>query len=328
MKQYKLQPYVLGLRTTEKCNVGCYHCSISATPNGEDMELSMGLKAIEEASSIGIKLLHLSGGEPLLYENLVQFAEKGHQCGMEVEIVTSTYTNKGVNNHDILEKLAQNGLQTVMISYDDAHARNVDEEQFASFVKKSFELGLFVCVFVTEGSHTTLNVKEIKGICKRYGINPEKIEWSASIYQYFGRGTSKQDKKYSINLEYYKCPYVMPVPTLRPNGEMLLCPCSILDSKNFVVGNYKMNSLSQIFKNLLNNKIYKNLAVSGQQKALEKLGIAQNEIPLDMCQACELYLKITENPVQLNKINSNGDELFVDYEALLTPHKIFISNYF
>ena len=328
MKQYKLQPYVLGLRTTEKCNVGCYHCSISAIPNGSDMPLSMGLMAIEEAASLGIKLLHLSGGEPLLYENLVQFAEKGHQCGMEVEIVTSTYTSKGIKNHNILEKLAKNGLRTVMISYDDAHARKVDEKQFVAFLRKSFELGLFVCVFVTEGIHTTLNTKEIKEICIKHDVDADKIEWSTAIYQYFGRGMSKQDEKNSRDFEYFKCPYVMPVPTLRPNGDVLMCPCSVLDSKNFILGNVRKNSIKQIFNNMLNNKIYRNLAENGQQKAIEKLGIPQQKIPFDMCQACELYLKATEIPEQLEKINSNNNELFVDYEALLTPHKNFIDKYY
>jgi len=328
MKQYKLQPYVLGLRTTEKCNVGCYHCSISATPNGADMPLSMGLKAIEDAAKLGIKLLHLSGGEPLLYENLVQLAEKGHKCGMEVEIVTSTFTEKANNNHDVLENLVNNGLQTVMISYDDAHARNVSEKQFVSFVKKSFELGLFVCLFVTEGKHTTLNIKEIKEICLNNGIDPEKIEWSAAIYQYFGRGTSKQSEIFSQKLDYYKCPYVMSVPTLRPNGDMLLCPCSVLKSKNFVVGNYNEQSLQEIITNLQDNKIYRNLAKYGQQKTLVNFDIPKNQIPLDMCQACERYLQETEKQFNLDKINLNGKELFVDYEALLTPHKIFIDKYF
>jgi organic radical activating enzyme len=328
MKQYKLQPYVLGLRTTEKCNVGCYHCSISATPNGADMPLSMGLKAIEDAAELGIKLLHLSGGEPLLYENLVQLAEKGHRCGMEVEIVTSTFTEKNSSNHDILENLAKNGLQTVMISYDDAHARNVSENQFVSFIKKSFQLGLFVCAFVTEGKHTTLNIKEIKEICIKHDIAPDKIEWSAAIYQYFGRGTSKQAEKFSQTFDYFKCPYVMPVPTLRPNGDMLLCPCSVLKSKNFVVGNYNKQSLQEIFMNLQNNKTYRNLAEYGQQKALENLNIPINQIPLDMCQACERYLQETEKQFNLDKINLNGKELFVDYEALLMPHKIFINRHF
>ena len=119
MKQYKLQPYVLGLRTTENCNVGCYHCSISATPNGADMPLSMGLKAIEDAAKLGIKLLHLSGGEPLLYENLVQLAEKGHKCGMEVEIVTSTFTEKENNNHEILENLDVEYVRVVNKRFDE-----------------------------------------------------------------------------------------------------------------------------------------------------------------------------------------------------------------
>lgn len=325
---YKLQPYVLGLRTTEKCNVGCYHCSISATPNGEDMPLDLGIRAIEEVSKFGVKLLHLSGGEPLLYNNLIQFAQKGFECGMEVEIVTSTFTKKGISNLDILEKLAKNGLKTVMISYDDAHARNVNESQFIEFVKKSFELNLYVCVFVTEGKHTTLNIKEIKEICLQNNINPDKIEWISAIYQYFGRGTTKQIEKFSDKIEYSKCPYIMPVPTVRPNGDVLLCPCSVLDSKNFVIGNLNSNSLLKIFENLLNNKIYRNLAEYGQQKSLENLGLKNSEIPIDMCQACELYLQTTENKVFLEKITPNSTELFVDYDALLMPHKIFIDRYF
>lgn len=329
MKSYLLKPYVLGLRTTEKCKVGCYHCSISATPDGDDMPLELGIKAIEDAAKQGIKLLHLSGGEPLLYDNLIKFAQKGHECGMEVEIVTSTFTNNGISNIDILEQLAINGLQTVMVSYDDAHARNVSENQFIEFIKKSFELNLYVCVFVTEGKHTTLNIKEIQQICIQNNINVEKIEWISAIYQYFGRGTSKQISKFGDTIEYSKCPYVIPVPTVRPNGDVLLCPCSILNSKNFIIGNLNSHDLVQIFDNLANNKIYLNLAKNGQQKCLENIGYTASEIPIDMCQSCEQYLKATEIPDIYEKIeNTNNNNLFVDYEALLTPHKIFIDKYF
>jgi MoaA/NifB/PqqE/SkfB family radical SAM enzyme len=325
---YKLKPYVLGLRTTEKCNVGCYHCSISATPNGKDMPLELGIRAIEDAAEYGIKLLHLSGGEPLLYDNLIQLAQTGHRNGMEVEIVTSTFTTKGVNNLNILEQLARNGLRTVMISYDDAHARNVSELQFIDFVKQSLDLNLYVCVFVTEGKHTTLNIKEIKQICIQYGIEPNKIEWISAIYQYFGRGESKQIEKFAENIEYSRCPYVIPVPTVRPNGDILLCPCSVLDSKNFVVGNLLSDSLFEIYNNLMGNKIYRNLAQYGQQKCLENLGCENHEIPIDMCQACEQYLQMTEKSEYYERLKSNHDKLFVDYEALLMPHKIFINKYF
>ena len=135
---YKLKPYVLGVRTTDRCNVGCYHCSISATPYGADIALGLAFNVIEKAADYGIGLLHLSGGEPLNYPYLFDLVKKGKECGMIIEMVTSTFTKLNEDNVQILQGLVQHGLSTIMISYDDAHSRNVPIQHFCNFVRKIY----------------------------------------------------------------------------------------------------------------------------------------------------------------------------------------------
>ena len=183
--------------------------------------------------------------------------------------------------------------------------------------------------FCTEDIRSNLNTDEIKKFCTLYGVNIENIEWITSIYQYVGRGLSdivsydKHIKRYS------RCPYVNVVPTIRPNGDILLCPCSVFNSTNFVVGNIFVKNFSEIMEDFENNLIYKFLAKYGPQKSLDILEVNRNDIPYDMCQCCEKYLLLTEYSNYRAKLEENIknigiNNLIVDYEGLMSPHKRYL----
>jgi MoaA/NifB/PqqE/SkfB family radical SAM enzyme len=330
---YILKPYVLAIRTTERCNVGCYHCSISATPNGSDIPLNLACSIIKKAADYGIGMLHLSGGEPLNYPYLVDLVKKGKECGMMIEMVTSTYTTPNKDNTDILYDLVKHGLNSIMLSYDDAHARNVEVGSFCNFIKKAQNLGVDICVFATEGIHTELKTDIIKQIIQSYDVEIDNIDWATSMYQYTGRGIAKLASDNPQNKFNYRCPYVNVVPTIRPNGDILLCPCSVLNSTNFIIGNVYQNDFYEIMERFIKSTIYRCLAKFGPQKSLEILGLNQDEIPYDMCQCCEKYLCLTESAVYklILKANNqlfNDENLFVDFNALLIPHKRFLNTRF
>lgn len=334
MNNYKLKPYVLGLRTTEKCNVNCFHCSLSAQNSGQEIDLNIARNAIAEAFEYGIGLIHFSGGEPLLYTHLFSLVSKCSEIKVAFEITTSCFTHSNNDNSHILEYLKDNGCFCVMLSYDDAHAIKVPVEQLVLFVKKALSLNLRLSLFIIEDEKMKINVNSIRHSFIQHKINTSNINFCRSTICFTGRATtllSKELELYDESSNFPRCPYVLTVPTIIPSGEFTLCPCASLSSRKFVLGKYPNESVYEILSRYENAIEYKFLSKHGPQKALHKIGIRVSEIPSDMCQACNLYLKLIEiqeyvEELRQISLTDNLDILTVDYEALLKPHKYYLDN--
>jgi|APSaa5957512622_1039677.scaffolds.fasta_scaffold78916_1 hypothetical protein len=59
------------IRITNKCTMGCSHCMVDATPEGEHMAFSTFLQCLTFACKIGSQMVFLTGGEPTLHPELV-----------------------------------------------------------------------------------------------------------------------------------------------------------------------------------------------------------------------------------------------------------------
>ena len=332
-QKIKLKPYTLVIRTTERCNVGCYHCSISATPKGNDLPVDIALNAINEAKQTGLNRVHFTGGEPLLYDNLSDLISLTKELGMFTDVTSSTFTKSGEDTLQLLNKLKDGGLECVMLSYDEPHSRKVSIEQFTEFAKQSQNLGMHVCVFVTEGGNTTFKTADLKKAFVEENINIEKIEWTVSEYQFEGRGEKFIELAEQNEEEHYcRCPYVMAVPTLNPNGDVLLCHMARFKTKNFVVGKYPEEKLETILNRMEHSVLYRYLSKHGPQQSLRNLGFAKNEVPNDMCRACEKYLTTLETDEYKSKLNDlllndNLSEIEVDMKSVLPIYQRYLSEY-
>jgi organic radical activating enzyme len=329
----KLKPYTLIIRTTERCNVGCYHCSISATPKGFDLPLETGLQALRDAKSNGLNRVHFSGGEPLLYDHLQDLINLTNELEIFADITSSTFTKNGEDTLQLLENLYQSGLKCVMLSFDEPHSKKVTIEQFTQFTKRSQNLGMHVCVFVCEGGNTSFKTEDLKAEFVKENIDVERIEWTVSQYQYEGRGSENIHLAQQNEGEAYcRCPYVMAVPTLNPDGKVSLCHMSRFKTKNFVVGTYPDESMATILDKMETNPIYRYLSKYGPQQSLRNLGFERSEVPNDMCKACEKYLtKLEEDEyiVRLNELIVDDDltEIEVDLKAIMPIYQRYILEY-
>ncbi|MGQ9478676.1 MAG: radical SAM/SPASM domain-containing protein [Thermoproteota archaeon] len=59
-------PLYLTWLVTERCNLKCRHCYASSRPWSGELETDRVLKLVGEMGEIGVKYLHITGGEPLL----------------------------------------------------------------------------------------------------------------------------------------------------------------------------------------------------------------------------------------------------------------------
>jgi heme b synthase len=92
---------VLAWEVTRRCNLSCVHCRASATDAPGEGELSTEecLSLIDDILEVGKPILILSGGEPLLREDLFQLAGYAVEKGLRVAL--------GTNGTLITEEVAQ-----------------------------------------------------------------------------------------------------------------------------------------------------------------------------------------------------------------------------
>lgn len=119
-----LKPVVFW-NVTYRCNLSCIHCYISASSQHPSEELSTNeaLRVIGELAEVGVPLVVLSGGEPLVREDFWTILGELRDHGLPVALST----NGTLISKDVAEGLARREVSYVGVSLDstdpDAHDR-------------------------------------------------------------------------------------------------------------------------------------------------------------------------------------------------------------
>jgi len=151
----ELRPIVVW-NMTNRCNLRCVHCYISAEDRRYSAELSTAQARafIEDVAEMGCPVLLFSGGEPLLREDIFELGEYAARLG--VRPVVST--NGTLITREVAERLAAAGFQYVGISIDGAEATHDRFRQAAGAFRRSVE-GIKHCLAagVKAGVRLTVN---------------------------------------------------------------------------------------------------------------------------------------------------------------------------
>ncbi|MEA2101091.1 MAG: radical SAM protein [Thermodesulfobacteriota bacterium] len=109
-------PFILAWEITKACNLNCLHCRASAGKNKPPDELSTseGFNFLEELKHAGTKMVILTGGEPLIRDDIFELAEYGTSLGLRMTLAT----NGSLVNKDIAAKIRESGIQRVSVSLD------------------------------------------------------------------------------------------------------------------------------------------------------------------------------------------------------------------
>ena len=85
------------LKITDRCDLRCSHCFVSATQVGEDMAASVLRRAIKRLRAAGVANVTITGGEPLVHPELTEIFDDLIAAGLDVTVCTN-----GVNLSDAL----------------------------------------------------------------------------------------------------------------------------------------------------------------------------------------------------------------------------------
>lgn len=102
------------IEVTHQCMLKCVHCSSRAgTSVKREMSLETCNDIIQQAHVLGAKNVAISGGEPLLWENLEKTIEFAHQLGLHTTVYSSGASDSFSEKFKLL---TEKGLDRVIFS--------------------------------------------------------------------------------------------------------------------------------------------------------------------------------------------------------------------
>lgn len=112
----EFMPKWIAWEVTRRCNLKCVHCRSSSNMESHDGEFTLAesRRLIDDISSYAKPVLVLSGGEPLLREDLFDIASYGTSKGLRMCIAT----NGTLVTDEICKKMKESGIRIVSLSLD------------------------------------------------------------------------------------------------------------------------------------------------------------------------------------------------------------------
>jgi len=107
--------------TTRNCNLACVHCRASATTGPHTGELNTGeaLRLLDQIAQVGRPIVILTGGEPLLRDDIFDIAAYGSRKGLRMVMAP----NGTLVTEEIAHRLVACGIKRISISLDGATAQ-------------------------------------------------------------------------------------------------------------------------------------------------------------------------------------------------------------
>ncbi len=181
---------------TKRCNLACKHCRAEATKGPAGNELTTGeIKGIlDDIVSFSHPIIILTGGEPLLREDLLEIASYGTNLGLRMVLATNgTLLDKGWAN-----ALMDVGIKRVSISLDGATAKSHDEFRglngaFDLSLKGIDALRSVGLDFQINATVTKSNLDEISAI-KDLAVKLSAVAYHIFLLVPMGRGSILKDE--------------------------------------------------------------------------------------------------------------------------------------
>lgn len=191
----KYIPLVISWNVTARCNLNCSHCYMSAGKKqfNDDLSTDAAKMLIHQIVEVSRPLLILSGGEPLLREDIFEIIRYGADRGLKMGMGS----NGMLIDHAVAKKLKDAGMSTVAISLDSNIPERHDEfrgvigswQHALNAIEALKENGLQVQVNATVTRQNYNEVDEIISLAEKLGVDNFHLFFLVPT----GRGTNIKD---------------------------------------------------------------------------------------------------------------------------------------
>jgi heme b synthase len=111
--------------TTRRCNLSCKHCRALAEdhPYENELDTTAAFRLLEQIREVGTPIIILTGGEPLLRDDIFDIAAYGDSLGLRMVMAP----NGTLLTRENCEKLKSSGIKRISASLDGATPETHDE---------------------------------------------------------------------------------------------------------------------------------------------------------------------------------------------------------
>jgi len=143
----------LSIEVTTQCNGSCLHCFVrSGISRRSSLPVDLVKGIMVEGYKVGYRHLHVTGGEPLLWESLFDVLDYAFEVGYETVFMN---TNGTLITEEISERLADYGNLSISVSLDgaeDLHDRirgKGSHRRTMRGIEKAINAGNHLIIFTT-----------------------------------------------------------------------------------------------------------------------------------------------------------------------------------
>ncbi|MCI0548304.1 MAG: pyrroloquinoline quinone biosynthesis protein PqqE [Candidatus Rokubacteria bacterium] len=179
------RPYTLVAEVTYRCPLRCVYCSnpLDYARHAAELDTAAWIRVFGEAEALGVVQLNLTGGEPLVRDDLEALVEGARRLELYTNLITSGVPLR----RERLADLRARGLDSVQLSIQDVSA--IASDRIAG--RRSFERKLEVAGWAKDlGFPLTMNtvlhrenlghVEEMVALAERLGA--ERLELANTQY--------------------------------------------------------------------------------------------------------------------------------------------------
>lgn len=184
----------IDINVTNLCNLTCVYCSYASTPGKDEPELERSVigAVLDDAAAIGNRVVHFSGGEPVIRKDMPDLIAHASRNGFKMRM----HSNGALLTKPKLEQLWAAGLRQVLVSLDGPAEHHDWHRQRAGLwgktiagIRNAVSLGFNVRV------NSVATVRNVGAIA---GLMPLVMELGAATFSVFymipvGRGAEHQD---------------------------------------------------------------------------------------------------------------------------------------
>lgn len=121
---YNNEPRLVAWEVTRSCNLNCVHCRASSEkgPYHGELNTEKSMEILEQIASMAKPIIILTGGEPLMREDIFDLASHGTELGLRVVMAT----NGTLLTRNTTDKIKSSGIKRVSISLDGPDSQGHD----------------------------------------------------------------------------------------------------------------------------------------------------------------------------------------------------------
>lgn len=319
-------PETVAMMLTRRCNMTCAHCSVQSGPKiREEPTRDELLARLHAAADAGIRSIQITGGEPMIREDIVfDLLRAAKKRGMVTTMSSNGFWGKRhAKAWSTVAALKRADLKRITISYDRYHAKFQGPQPALNIARASEWFNMPMNINITR----VVNDPEIAEIIAPF---EKRHQLKMRFYDVQEVGRARELPVAELRGETSGYCTACCSPAITDDGRVTACngPAYFLDeSSPLVIGSMNTTPMAQLLRKHTDDPILETIRRAGPERLLRELesaGVARElGIRRQHSGLCDLCMDINTNPAAVSVLRERLAA--PEHQAILAARRMVIS---